>query len=272
LAPEISGKDRASVCRVTGLIRIVAAATLLWPLPALAADRLDELTLRLRSDPSYKVRTQSAISLGQMRDGRAVPALVAALADQHYGPRAMAALALARIGDRAALPGLRAAAGDTNTLVRSSVERALLALGDDPASERTGIPVGIGTMGNRTGRAIGPLLDRMRRHARVLLQDSAGVRFAAEDYQYTIEGSITALHHRANPRSIEVTCEVSLVLSEHKSGAIVGITTTGATVQQDRRAGRIGSDAVLEQRALERALASAHENLLTHLQGRLARR
>jgi len=63
---------------------------------------LDTLGNALRWDREPLVRTRAAMALGKLGDGRAVPALEFALADEHRSVRLQAIQALSQIGDEAA--------------------------------------------------------------------------------------------------------------------------------------------------------------------------
>ena len=69
--------------------------------------RIDRLSEILVQDRNSKVRLQAAVTLGKLKDRRAVPALLSALYDPHVMVRIGAVSALQRIGDPRALPSLR---------------------------------------------------------------------------------------------------------------------------------------------------------------------
>lgn len=98
------------------------------------ADNVGELERALRSDPSYKVRAQAAIVLGNLKDPRGVPLLLKALHDPEASVRVVAASALGKLGDPSALAALRASMSDAELLVRTAAGKAIGAIeaGRDP--------------------------------------------------------------------------------------------------------------------------------------------
>lgn len=99
------------------------------------ADHIDELDRALRSDPSYKVRVQAAIVLGNLKDPRGVPLLLRALRDPEVSVRVVAASSLGKLGDPSALAALRASMSDVELPVRTAAGKAIAAIeaGRDPS-------------------------------------------------------------------------------------------------------------------------------------------
>jgi HEAT repeat protein len=98
---------------------------------------IEPLTLALK-DADVLLRTNAALALGELQDGRPdadlspiVDPLVEALSDPAPEVRAMAASALGRTRTQAALEPLLAALGDSSTTVQLTA-RAVLAGSDDP--------------------------------------------------------------------------------------------------------------------------------------------
>lgn len=98
------------------------------------ADRVDELEQALRTDPSYKVRAQAAIVLGNLKDPRGVPLLLRALHDSEASVRVVAAASLGKLGDPSAVAGLRESMSDVELSVRTAAGKAIAAIeaGTDP--------------------------------------------------------------------------------------------------------------------------------------------
>ncbi len=90
------------------------------------ADRLGDLSQRLSKSKSDKARVAAAVSLGRLKDKRALKPLVTALRDKNKSVRAVAASALGGLGDSRALPALRRATLDKDKTVR---KRATVAIG-----------------------------------------------------------------------------------------------------------------------------------------------
>lgn len=97
--------------RLAKLVAAVGLALAMSSRPALAGDRITELTTMLSSS-SAKTRLQATLSLARLRDQRAMKPLVLALQDPNPQIRTVAATALAKIANNAALPALKAAALD----------------------------------------------------------------------------------------------------------------------------------------------------------------
>jgi len=79
----------------------------------------------LLTDASGNIRVLAAIMLGEMRQARAVPALLRSLGDEKWYVRQAVADALGKIGDRRAKSGLERASADGNAYVATAARRAL---------------------------------------------------------------------------------------------------------------------------------------------------
>lgn len=91
-------------------------------------ERLQDMT----ESGSLTVRGAAAVSLGDMRESSAVPALIDLLADDHEGTRIAAAKALGQIGNDKASPALIRSLADPSPGVRAS---AAWSLGELTASD-----------------------------------------------------------------------------------------------------------------------------------------
>src|SRR3954454_12443612 len=96
------------------------------------ADKIDDLTRALTTDPSYKVRVQAALVLGKLKDKRAVPALQVALKDENESVRGVAAGSLGQIGDKSAAAALQEAVNDPSEFVRNQAKKGLDLLANTP--------------------------------------------------------------------------------------------------------------------------------------------
>lgn len=162
------------------------------PEPARADARTERLIELLRNSGNYRVRVQSAQSLGRIRDPSTVEPLVESLQDEHPAVRAAAALALGRIGAPAALPALRRLAADRDqpaevvSQAESAIEQIqtmsqLSTTSSPPASSsssETRFYVGVGEMGNTTGRRAGELEKTLERLVRQELGHADGIKLA----------------------------------------------------------------------------------------------
>lgn len=119
------------------LLGAAVALALLLAAPAVArADRVEQLTTSLLTDPSWRVRVQAAITLGKLkaRERRAVQALKEALKDDNDGVRAVAAETLGRLGDAGAKEALKALLSDASPTVAAEARKAIDLI-DHPAPE-----------------------------------------------------------------------------------------------------------------------------------------
>src|SRR5688572_2624157 len=114
--------------RLCGLVVMIAAAVVMNHTPAVAGDRIAELTQMLSSS-SEKTRLSAVLSLARLGDKRAMKPLVTALHDPNAQVRAIAASALGKLGHKAALPALKAAAlDDIDDTVRNKAREAYAAV------------------------------------------------------------------------------------------------------------------------------------------------
>lgn len=107
---------------------MIALAVVMMRTPAVAGDRIAELTTMLASS-SDKTRLSAAVSLARLGDKRTMKPLVAALKDPNAQVRAIAATALGKLGHQAAYPALKAAANsDVDATVRTTAREAALSI------------------------------------------------------------------------------------------------------------------------------------------------
>src|SRR5262245_51197448 len=113
------------------VLSLVAASATAW------ADKIDELSQKLRSDPDYKVRLSAALNLGKLGDRRAFVPLVDGLSDSGKTVRGVSAAALGKLVDPSLAPAVldravaqleRAAASDGDGFVRAEAQRSLEAV------------------------------------------------------------------------------------------------------------------------------------------------
>lgn len=124
-APALRETPRKSK-RVASLARVFAVfAALLLGSSSARADRVTDLAKRLNKSSSDKARIAAAVSLGRLKDKRALKPLVKALQDENVVVRALAASALGGLGDSRALPALRRATLDKDKTVRKRATEAI---------------------------------------------------------------------------------------------------------------------------------------------------
>ncbi len=140
-ADGLAGQLLASAVRVLGKRRTPgAAALLLAQLPALREERLYRPVV-------YEVR-EALVDLA-LREGKAEPALVAALSDRLAARRAAAGVALARAGGADQLPALRGLLRDPDPEVRLPMALALARL-----KEKEAVPVLIAALEDQPSSAL----------------------------------------------------------------------------------------------------------------------
>lgn len=110
---------------ITGLVAVVLVASL-----AKADARTDYIVRLLKTSSSFRVRAQAALSLGRVGNSNAavVRDLSQALRDNHPAVRSAAAVSLGEIRNTSAIPALRAASLDSDRTVRQAAEDALARL------------------------------------------------------------------------------------------------------------------------------------------------
>jgi hypothetical protein len=217
------------------------------------AGKLDVLTAALLGDPSFRVRSQAAITLGRLkaREPAVVQALVEALRDESPAVRAVAAEALGHIGDPAANDALRALAADTSAPapVRAQAQRALVAIAKASGAAAPSAAGGRASHGDaadgRVYLALSPfsagkgrpedaqlVQERLERELaqipRVTLQDTPGAPFA----RYVVDGNITNLATTPPDASghVRTDCDVRLVVATYPQKSIKMMATVGGSL------------------------------------------
>ncbi|MGF1469694.1 MAG: HEAT repeat domain-containing protein [Sandaracinaceae bacterium] len=166
--------------------RALAVALLLAAAPSRADDRADYLLEMLSTSSMFRVRTQAAISLGDVRTEPAVlRGLSRALGDEHPAVRAAAARSLARHGDPSVLDALRRHRSDAEAVVRSAVEDAIRELERAATGGSTAGParfyVGVGRPASRDPEVDRGVLDGARAFIVEVTSEMDGVRLAPAD-------------------------------------------------------------------------------------------
>lgn len=273
--------------RPGGRARGFVVGITLWLLissPALADSRSDYLIQLLTKSPTFRVRAQAAISLGQVEpEPRVVRALTAALRDSHPAVRTAAAASLERLGDPSALDALRAARSDDHRAARDATQRAIRRLERISRTEPQSDPgpstsprgedlsrgrfyVGVGAPGTKVARLSSDLLKKA--HEFVVQGVSAidGVVLAPEsespsDVQRTLSRNrqLTGYYLDSSIVSVEETSNgtrvaVSVIVATYPGRDMRAMLQGAATVPGAR-----GPGAQLD--ALEAAIGSALRRL-----------
>ena len=95
-----------AVSRVRHITRAGLFALLVCHAQASFADRVDNACRAVTDDPSWRVRLQAALTLGKLKDKRAVEPLTRALGDENETVRGIAAQVLGTLGGFDARPWL----------------------------------------------------------------------------------------------------------------------------------------------------------------------
>jgi hypothetical protein len=260
------------------VVAILCAGLWLCAAPA-RADKVDDLSEALLSDPSYKVRVQAALVLGKLGDKRAVPALQKALKDSNPSVRGVACSSLGRIGDPAAIPALKDATKDEEYFVRQAAEKALsqLSATTQVSPGKAKFYLNIGGVANKA-KSGGPDASRMVRDVLVrelvktpnvtLGWDGGGPPDATALKKrkmtgYYLDGSIVRLSTTPSGSFSEVSCDLKMFIATWPAKSMIMFTTGGAAVQS-------GSSPKAEDAArkdcLEAAAQAVHQNVVTFLQ------
>ncbi len=157
---------------------MLAATIALVLAPASAhADKVSDLSRALVSGRTEKARISAAVSLGRLKDARALKPLIRALSDESNVVRALAATALGHLRDPAAVPALQRAARDGDMTVRRRAQDAIALIRSQgsPAAQvaaRTLAPMPARGTGNMANYAIAPREERSGPQVFVVLKST----------------------------------------------------------------------------------------------------
>ncbi|HEX3698161.1 MAG TPA: HEAT repeat domain-containing protein [Polyangia bacterium] len=235
--------------------------------------RIEDVEQALGRDPSYKVRVDAALVLGQLRQDRSVPALTAALRDGHPVVRATAAQALGRIGEPAARgPLARLQQQDTSPMVRRMARDALRGIDlrvqrdSEEARRRAQRPAfAVKSMGDQSRKATPALRGYMRDVLSKQLRTVGDVAGDGQEAGFVVDGSIKDLSVVTRMDLVEVSCAVQLVVSRSPGGGVFLLTSGEAVVQRPRHSFNPQQRARMEIEALESAVRGASEDLVQNL-------
>ncbi len=279
-------------------------ATLILASGAAHADRVHTLSRTLIHGKNAKARISAAVSLGRLKDPRALKPLVHALDDDNRVVRAVAATALGYLGSDAALPALQRATRDHDALVRKRAVEAVASIRNDRASSRRTArrssrrssrrtrhagfgnqPQRIGpeptlfiamhsTADESHGRATKALRKRRAEQMRGFmlreLRAQADVTLSQGEAESlglahnSIDLSITKLDRVARGKWVEIECEIHVTISNER-GKMLSFLTGGAKVQVPRATFRAKYLPELQHEAIENAVKSVHTDLIAHL-------
>jgi len=270
-----------------------------------SADRLVNLSRTLASSKHDKARIAAAVSLGRMKDRLALRPLVRALRDKNRVVRAIAAASLGHLGDAQALPSLKRAMRDADATVRRRATRAIVAIRRSSAAKNSAAqPAAKKRAAKRAGfgdrpRKLAPRPTlylvlksatdesrnrsnkkmRARREAKLRsymeselkgAKDVTTSEHEATAYgieRNTIDASITKLKRRVSGPYVEVECEIRIAISNNR-GKMLSFLTGGAKVQIPKGMYRKKQLPKLRLEAIENAVKSVHQDLISHLRPR----
>jgi hypothetical protein len=262
-------------------VLIVPAVLALRPTPARAQDRVTRLIQILQSDPSYKVRMQAAITLGRLKEKRAVPALIRALGDEHETVRGVTCAALAEVGDERAIPELKKRAkGDSNAFVRTQAEKAVARL-EGGGGGGAGPPPGsrfyltIGKMANKSekggttaSKVLGDaLLKEFSKVTGVATswgsgKPSAGDLAKRKIKGFVLDGSILSLTAKKSGGTVEISCNIKVSMATFPGNSMKAFYTGGASTEVSASSYRPGAEDSLFKDVLEGAAQGAREDIV----------
>jgi HEAT repeat protein len=311
LLPRQTVEAGHGVSRLRGSLALgllVAALALVFGPASARAEKVHDLSRALVSGKSEKARISAAVSLGRLKDARAIKPLVRALSDDSNVVRALAATALGHIGDPAAIPGLQRASQDRDTTVRRRATDAIaLIRKSSPGSAAAARSLGLGHgqgQGRMANYAIAPheqpatpqvfvvlkstqdksngnTPSKVRQlratHMRTLMMDQL-----RRDQTVTLMSSLST-EVGIDPYSMDVTImklerfergpfvEVECeirVAISDRRGKMLSFLTGGAKVQVPRQTFRLQYETQLKREALENAVRSVHGDLVKYLRNR----
>lgn len=202
-----------------------------------SADKTDELSEALLTDPGFKVRVQAALILGKLGNPRAVPSLIEALKDENDLVRGTAAASLGKLGDRRAVEALTRQRGDASSFVRAAVDKALETLtrdlaAADPSAGKPRFRLTVNIMGSATSaaaRSFDNLLSMEVAHLPgVTLTSSATDKLA----EWAVEGNITNLKVTEG----RLDCDANVAIATKPGHSVKATASAGASVPGVQRA------------------------------------
>lgn len=269
---------------------LVVCLTVLLGVPAVArADRVSDLSRTLRNSRHHKARIAAAVSLGRIRDRRALKPLVHALRDSNRTVRVIAATALGHLGETAALGALRRASRDKDRLVRKRAMEAIARIRNRRAlknrsnrrmrlNARDYRPEMYVIVKSTRDESAGRLSKRVRRRrankmrSLVLRQLQRTPIITTSSHKarrfhldpHSIDVSITSFKRKVRGRYVEIECKLRVAIS-NKRGKMESVLTGGAKVQVPVRTFRRRYLPQLRLEALENAVKGVHRDLMRNL-------
>ncbi len=267
----------------------VAVVTLLRS-GAAFADSVDTLIDQL-GNSSEKVRLSAVLSLGKLKDARAISPLSRTLIDDSdRNVRSAAAVALAKVVTEKTPAEVRgqvlevlstAASEDSSSLVRKQAEAAKATIAALEAASVTGkIYVDIGPMASKASSALdAKLKDLMRKTAQKALAKSApdmmttwpggksptkGQLSKQGVTAFYLDGTLTEIKIKEKGASTLVSCKISLLIATYPDKSMFGFLNGSASVSASQSAQDIELAhqdcvaAVVEDMVAKKAVSALH--------------
>lgn len=264
--------------------------------PTAHADNLDELAETLEHSPHHKSRIAAAVSLGRLKDVRALRPLVGALDDSHRSVRAVAAAALGHLGDARALPALQQTTKDGDKIVRKRAIEAIAAIrnrldhqqprkgkskagfGRSDEARQQAEPTMFLSLQSTNDKSRARVKDKVRK-ARAnrlrgwMLTELAGTpqvtlnKHKAGEHglqRFNIDVSIIGFEEVVRGPYVEIECKLRVAISNER-GKMLSFLTGGAKVQVSKRSYRRKYLYRLQLEALENAVKGIHQDVISHL-------
>jgi hypothetical protein len=232
------------------LATVMAMALSLAGTPAVLAGKVDDLTRALLNDPSYKVRTQAALLLGNLGDPAGVDGLVKALGDDHKTVRAMAAQSLGKLGgDQAAAALKRLLEHESDAFVRGQADKAVAKAGrarpvqPETRDRKVYLKLGAFTGGSKAADAtlLGALRvslkESLEKLPQVVVAEGMDDKALAKGGHpaFLVDGNVLKLAEAASGSALETSCEVKVMVARWPSKSVILWTSAGAAVQGGSR-------------------------------------
>jgi hypothetical protein len=236
---------------IPAVLAVALASLVVSTGDGLAANKTDQLSAALLSDPSFKVRTQAALLLGKLGDKAGVDPLVRALADDNRTVRAMAAQSLGKLGGDKAAAALRLLLErEKDAFVRGQTEKALAAVvvapssaGGDAKDRKIYLKFGPFTGGSKAADAnlLGLLKGILRKSLadlpQVLVLEGAEEKNLGKGGRpaFLVDGNVLKLEDKDSGSALETSCEVKVMIARWPSRSVILWTSAGAAVQGGKR-------------------------------------
>lgn len=242
--------------------------------PSAEAGSRDEYLLKLlRTSPSFRVRVQVALSLGNRGSSDTIRrGLVDALNDKHPAVRAASAASLGKVGNGQSLDALRRATRDRDAAVRRAAKKAMSAVADRDGGgglpARFYVKVGRPSHGSMSNAK----LEQIRGFVAETVGAVPGVRLApaverkakarqvirrARLNGYQLEMAVSKVEHRGNGIRAVVSVIVATYPKRNMRAMLSGAATATGNDQGEAEEQAIRGAFMGALRGLERALDAA---------------